>query len=54
MKDEPIKEKGRHTGEYDTVMVDRGIEDKRLFVIESELGGTLNVLKREVTPCRLS
>jgi hypothetical protein len=47
MKEEPIKEKGRHTGEYDTVMVDRGIEDKRLFVVESELGGTLNVLKRE-------
>jgi hypothetical protein len=47
MKEEPIKENGRHTGEYDTVIVDRGIEDKRLFVVESELGGTLNVLKRE-------
>jgi hypothetical protein len=43
----PIKDKGRHTGEYETVIVDRGISDKRLFVLEGEFANTLKVMERE-------
>ena len=42
-----IKEKGRHTGEYETVMTDHGIADKRLFVVESEFANVLKVMARE-------
>lgn len=35
------------TGEYEKVITDYGIEDKRLLVIESEFGSVLNVLRRE-------
>lgn len=37
----------RKTGEFEEVVVDPGIEDKRLLVIESEFGAVLNVLKRD-------
>ena len=45
-KEEPIKEKGRVL-EYQTVVEDAGIEDKRLLVFESEFASTLKVLRRE-------
>lgn len=35
------------TGEYEEVITDYGVEDKRLLVIESEFGSVLNVLRRE-------
>ncbi|GIP60586.1 phage NrS-1 polymerase family protein [Paenibacillus woosongensis] len=37
----------RPTGEYEDVIIDPGVEDKRLLVIESEFGSVLNVLRRE-------
>jgi phage/plasmid primase-like uncharacterized protein len=46
-KDEPVREKGRPTGEYQTVVVDRGITDKRLLVLESEFASTLRVKGRD-------
>ncbi len=45
-RQDPIKEKGRVTG-YETVVIDPGIEDKRLLVYESELAQALRVSKRE-------
>jgi hypothetical protein len=45
-KDEPIREKGKPTGEYQTVVIDRGILDKRLLVLESEFASTLSVMSR--------
>jgi hypothetical protein len=45
-KQEPIKEKGLITG-YQTVILDPGIEDKRLLVVEEEFGATLKVAGRE-------
>lgn len=46
-KVEPIKEKGRPTGEYQTIIVDPGVEDKRLFVLESEFANALHVSSRD-------
>ena len=46
-KDEPLREKGRPTGEYQSVIVDRGVEDKRLLVLESEFASTLRVMGRD-------
>jgi hypothetical protein len=43
---QPIGEKGRVIG-YQSVMVDEGIEDKRLLVLEPEFGGVLSALERE-------
>lgn len=43
---EPVKEKGRTTG-YETVLVDAGVEDKRLLVIEGEFASVLRILGRE-------
>lgn len=45
-KKEPIKEKGRVV-EYEEVMVDGGVDDKRLFVIEEEFASTIKVMRRE-------
>lgn len=45
-KQEPIKEKGKITG-YQEVMVDAGVDDKRLFVIEEEFASTIKVMRRE-------
>lgn len=42
----PIREKGRITG-YETVLVDEGVTDKRLLVIEGEFATTLRVMERE-------
>jgi hypothetical protein len=43
---QPIREKNRVVG-YQNVIVDPGVEDKRLLAIESEFGSTLRVLDRE-------
>lgn len=41
------KKNGKPTGEVETVLVDSGVEDKRLLLIEPEFGGVLNAMKRE-------
>jgi phage gp37-like protein len=46
-KTEAIKEKGRHTGEYETVIVDAGVDDKRLLVFEPEFASVLKVMARD-------
>jgi hypothetical protein len=45
-KREPIREKGRVTG-YENVTADEGVQDKRLCVLESELGRVLRVMDRD-------
>jgi hypothetical protein len=45
-KNEPLKERGRIV-DYQPVIVDPGIKDKRLLVVESEFASTLKVLSRE-------
>ncbi len=45
-KREPIKEKGRVV-DYQEVVVDEGVDDKRLLVHEGEFASTLRVLGRE-------
>lgn len=46
-KHEPIREDGKPTGDYRTVITDPGIEDKRLLVLEGEFAQCLHVMKRE-------
>ena len=46
IKKTPIKEKGRIV-DYEDQVVDEGIEDKRLLVLETEFASTLRVLERE-------
>jgi hypothetical protein len=43
----PIREKGRHTGEYETYIANHGEDDKRLLIIESEFANVLKVMTRE-------
>jgi hypothetical protein len=45
-KKQPYKKNGRVAG-YDDVMVDEGVDDKRLLVVESEFASTLKVMGRE-------
>jgi hypothetical protein len=45
-KMEPIKEKGRAVG-YQQVLVDEGVADKRLLVVEPELARVLKVMERQ-------
>ena len=45
---EPVKEKGRVV-EYQDVIVDHGVTDKRLMVVETEFARPLQVMKREGT-----
>jgi hypothetical protein len=47
IKLEPVKEKGRLTGEYSEIIVDPGVNDKRLLVYEPEFASTLRVMGRE-------
>jgi hypothetical protein len=42
----PVKERGR-VKDYENVMIDGGVEDKRLLVLETEFGGALRALERE-------
>lgn len=46
-KDEPVREKGKLTGEAVSVCVDSGVEDKRLFLVQSEFGAVLRVMARD-------
>jgi hypothetical protein len=46
-EDQPIKDKGRPTGEVVRVQVDAGVEDKRLFLVQSEFGAMLKIMARE-------
>lgn len=46
-KEEPVKEHGRLTGETVSVCADPGIEDKRLFLVQSEFGAILRIMARE-------
>jgi Protein of unknown function (DUF3987) len=43
----PVRQKGRHTGEYETFIANHGIEDKRRLVIEAEFANVLKVMSRE-------
>jgi hypothetical protein len=43
----PIKKNGRETGKFETVTTARGVEDKRLLVIEGEFANVLKVMSRE-------
>ena len=43
---QPIKEKGR-TVDYEEVMTDRGVSDKRLVVLEAEFAQALRVMGRQ-------
>jgi hypothetical protein len=45
-KTQPVKEKGRVV-DYEEVMVDANVEDKRRLVIEEEFAGVLHVVERE-------
>lgn len=47
VKQESVKVKGRRTGETEEVVVDPGVDDKRLLVVESEFASTLRVLGRD-------
>jgi hypothetical protein len=46
-KEEPVKQGGKPTGDMQTVLVDSGVEDKRLFLVQSEFGAVLRVMERE-------
>ncbi|MBI4321043.1 MAG: bifunctional DNA primase/polymerase [Chloroflexi bacterium] len=46
-KVELIREKGKGTGEYQEIVIDPGVTDKRLFVLEAEFASTLRVLGRD-------
>jgi hypothetical protein len=45
-KTEPTKDKGKVTG-YQRVLADEGVADKRLLVIETEMGRVLKAMNRE-------
>lgn len=46
-KDEPVKENGRLTGETKSICIDLGVQDKRLFLVQSEFGAVLRVMARD-------
>lgn len=46
-EDQPVKDKGRPTGETVRVLVEAGVEDKRLFLVQSEFGAMLRIMARE-------
>lgn len=46
-KTDAIKERGRHTGEYETTIIDQGVTDKRLLVYEPEWASVLRVMSRD-------
>lgn len=43
----PVKKSGRFTGEYDEVVMDPGVEDKRAMIREEEFASVLKVASRE-------
>lgn len=46
-KEEPVKRGGKPTGETVSNCVDPGVEDKRLFLVQSEFGAVLKIMARE-------
>ncbi|MDH4079784.1 MAG: YfjI family protein [Nitrospira sp.] len=46
-KEEPLKQGGKPTGEMQTICTDSGVEDKRLFLVQSEFGAVLKIMARE-------
>jgi hypothetical protein len=46
-KNEPVKEKGKFTGQYVEVITDRGMEDKRLCLVENEFARALAAMNRD-------
>lgn len=46
-RDEPVKERGRATGETVRICIDPGVVDKRLHLVVSEFGAMLRVMRRE-------
>jgi hypothetical protein len=46
-KKECVREKGRVTQEFQQVLIDQGVSDKRLLVIEQEFSSTLRVMSRD-------
>jgi hypothetical protein len=46
-EEQPLKDKGRATGETVTECVDTGVEDKRLFLVQAEFGAVLKIMARE-------
>jgi hypothetical protein len=46
-KNEPLKDKGKFTGEYVQVIIDQGISDKRLLLLENEFARPLTVMGRD-------
>ena len=46
-RDEPLKDRGRPTGETVRTCVDLGVEDKRLFLVQAEFGVVLRIMGRD-------
>ena len=46
-KIEPIKGKGQPAGKTVEVLVDQGVKDKRLYLVQAEFGAMLRVMQRE-------
>jgi len=46
-RDEPVREKGRPTGETVRICIDNGVEDKRLFLLQAEFGAVLRIMARD-------
>lgn len=47
-REEPTRDaKGKATGEFETVVIDEGVVDKRLMILEGEFSSTLKIMKRE-------
>jgi len=46
-KEEPVKQSGKPTGDMQTICIDSGVEDKRLFLVQSEFGAVLKIMARE-------
>lgn len=46
-RDDPVKVKGRATGETDRICIDPGVTDKRLHLVVSEFGAMLRTMHRD-------
>lgn len=47
VKIQPVRKQGKATGEFEEVMEDAGVADKRLLVFEGEFASVLRVIQRE-------
>jgi hypothetical protein len=46
-KTQAVKERGKYTGDYQTVIDDQGVSDKRMLLVEPEFASVLKVMARE-------